>query len=266
MDHEISCPWLLLFDAPGFIQVGYHYFFSSRVLRSLIYTYQKYRWSKTCCCICNRGAWIIGYKAWGSLLGQQLSERDIMGPYVYNFCAYLASSVDFSSLFDWDTIGNMVEDASEGISFVCNKIADYGGDLTGNQEAGEGESTTWSVSQIKAYFGLSGGYNLFKLVDYFHSRCIMEGEESLRRFSPEVIVQDPNLKNAVSLLPPIVLFHGTADYSIPADSSKTFSETLQSVGLELNQFLYEGKTHTDLFLQVKGVVRCFCLLFIRVLD
>lgn len=25
------------------------------------------------------------------------------------------------------------------------------------KEAGEGESTTWSVSQIKAYLGLSGG-------------------------------------------------------------------------------------------------------------
>lgn len=26
------------------------------------------------------------------------------------------------------------------------------------KEAGEGESTSWSLSQIKAYFGLSGGY------------------------------------------------------------------------------------------------------------
>lgn len=25
------------------------------------------------------------------------------------------------------------------------------------KEAGEGESTSWSLSQIKAYFGLSGG-------------------------------------------------------------------------------------------------------------
>lgn len=50
----------------------------------------------------------------------------------------------------------------------------------------------------------------------------MEGEESLERFSPEVIVQDPNLKNAVSLLPPLVLFHGTADYSIPCDARLVF--------------------------------------------
>lgn len=58
-------------------------------------------------------------------------------------------------------------------------------------------------------------YNL-KLLLLFYS--IMEGEESLRRFSPEVMVQDPNIANAVSLLPPIVLFHGTGDYSIPSDN------------------------------------------------
>lgn len=46
----------------------------------------------------------------------------------------------------------------------------------------------------------------------------MEGEESLQRFSPEVMVQDPSFGNAVSLLPPIVLFHGTGDYSIPSDA------------------------------------------------
>ncbi|KAK3020770.1 hypothetical protein RJ639_045842 [Escallonia herrerae] len=198
----------------------------------------------------------------------------------------------------------MVKDASQGISFVCNNIAEYGGDpnriyLMGQSagahiaacalveqaigESGEGESTSWSVSQIKAYFGLSGGYNLLNLVDHFHSRglyksifvrymlcgiswlipyslglpfkdglisySIMEGEQSLRRFSPEVVVQDSNIKNAVSLLPPIVLFHGTADYSIPSDASKTFAEALQRVGVQAESILYEGKTHTDLFLQ-----------------
>lgn len=46
----------------------------------------------------------------------------------------------------------------------------------------------------------------------------MEGELSLRRFSPEVMLQDSNITSAASLLPPIVLFHGTADYSIPCDA------------------------------------------------
>lgn len=46
----------------------------------------------------------------------------------------------------------------------------------------------------------------------------MDGEESLQQYSPEVLVQDPSAGHAVSLLPPIILFHGTADYSIPADA------------------------------------------------
>ncbi|XP_044467767.1 probable isoprenylcysteine alpha-carbonyl methylesterase ICMEL2 [Mangifera indica] len=124
------------------------------------------------------GAWIIGYKAWGSLLGRQLAERNI-----------IVACIDYRN-FPQGTISDMVNDVSEGISFVCNNIADYGGDpkriyLMG-QSAGahisswalleqtikesRGESTSWSVSQLKAYFGLSGGYNLFNLVDHFHNR------------------------------------------------------------------------------------------------
>ncbi|KAK9272788.1 hypothetical protein L1049_003165 [Liquidambar formosana] len=145
------------------------------------------------------------------------------------------------------TISDMVKDASQGISFVCNNIAEYGGDpnriyLMGQsagahisacalldqaiKESDESESTSWSVSQIKAYFGLSGGYNLFNLVDHFHSRglyrsiflSIMEGEQSLKQFSPELMVQDPSITNAIPFLPRIILFHGTADCSIPFEA------------------------------------------------
>ncbi|XP_037497095.1 probable isoprenylcysteine alpha-carbonyl methylesterase ICMEL1 isoform X2 [Jatropha curcas] len=282
----IGYKWIMRFLAlgcysmmltPGFIQVGYYYFFSSQVLRSIVYGDQPRNrldlylpkssdGPKPVVAFVTGGAWIIGYKAWGSLLGKQLSERDI-----------IVACIDYRN-FPQGTMSDMVEDASQGISFVCNNIAQYGGDpnriyLMGQsagahiaactlleqaiKEAGEGESITWSLSQIKAYFGLSGGYNLLKLVDYFHSRglyrsvflSIMEGEESLRRFSPEVIVKDPSVKNVVSLLPPIVLFHGTADYSIPADASTSFAETLQGLGVKAESILYEGKTHTDVFLQ-----------------
>ncbi|KAL5759250.1 hypothetical protein ACOSQ2_018088 [Xanthoceras sorbifolium] len=271
----LGCYAVLLM--PGFIQVGYNYFFSSQIRRGLVYGDQPRNrldlylpkssdGQKPVIAFVTGGAWIIGYKAWGSLLGQQLSERDI-----------IVACIDYRN-FPQGTISDMVKDASQGISFVCNNISEYGGDpnriyLMGQsagahiaacalleqavKETGEGESTTWSVSQIKAYFGLSGGYNLLNLIDYFNSRglyrslflSIMEGEQSLRRYSPEVMVQDPNTKNAVSLLPPIILFHGTADYSIPADASKNFADTLQSVGVKAESIMYEGKTHTDLFLQ-----------------
>ncbi len=47
---------------------------------------------------------------------------------------------------------------------------------------------------------------------------MMEGEESLPLFSPEIMVMDPSFRQAVPLLPPITLFHGTADYSIPYEA------------------------------------------------
>jgi len=50
------------------------------------------------------------------------------------------------------------------------------------------------------------------------SYSIMEEEESLRMFSPEVMIQDPNIGNANSLLPPVVFFHGSGNYSIPLDA------------------------------------------------
>lgn len=106
-------------------------------------------------------------------------------------------------------------------------------------------------------FNFVNRYNLVNLVDHFDNRglyrsiflSIMEGEQSLQRFSPEVMVQDPSIRNAVSLLPPTILFHGTADYSIPSDASKNFADTLQRVGGKAESILYEGRTHTDMFLQ-----------------
>ncbi|GLT41185.1 hypothetical protein SLA2020_152680 [Shorea laevis] len=266
-----------LFLMPGFLQVAYHYFFSSQVRRSIVYGDQprnrldlylptNHDGPKPVVVFVTGGAWIIGYKAWGSLLGLQLAERDI-----------IVACLDYRN-FPQGTISDMVKDVSLGISFVCNNIAEYGGDpnriyLMGQsagahisacalleqaiKESGGKESITWSVSQLKAYFGLSGGYNLFNLVDHFHNRglyrsifvSIMEGEESFEQFSPEVRIKDPSSRDAALLLPPIILFHGTSDYSIPSDASKNFVDGLKQVGAEAELILYKGKTHTDLFLQ-----------------
>ncbi|KAL2475157.1 Abhydrolase 3 domain-containing protein [Abeliophyllum distichum] len=51
---------------------------------------------------------------------------------------------------------------------------------------------------------------------------IMEGEKSLEQFSPEVIVQDPSSNKAFSMLPQMVLFHGTTDSSILSDERFAF--------------------------------------------
>ncbi|XP_073131317.1 isoprenylcysteine alpha-carbonyl methylesterase ICME-like isoform X2 [Henckelia pumila] len=236
---------------PGFLQVGYNYFYSGYIHRDIVY----------------------GDQPRNRLDLYLPKNRDGLKPVV----AFVTGGAWIIGNFPQGTISDMVKDVSQGISFVCNNIADYGGDpnrifLMG-QSAGahiaacalleqaikesRGGKSSWSVSQIKSYFGLSGGYNFLNLVDHFHSRglhrslflSIMEGEESLRRHSPEIVVQDPKIRDAVSLLPSMILFHGTGDYSIPSDSSKSFVDTLQSLGVQAQLILYEGKTHTDLFLQ-----------------
>lgn len=260
---------------PGFLQVGYYYFFSSQVRRSIVYGEQPRNRLDLYIPKDNRrpcpvvafvtgGAWIIGYKAWGALLGRRLAERGI-----------IVACIDYRN-FPQGTISDMVSDASQGISFVCNNIASYGGDpnqiyLMG-QSAGahisacalmeqavkesSGQPIFWSVTQIKAYFGLSGGYNIHNLVDHFHQRglnrsiflSIMEGEEALSRYSPEIVVKESSART-IALLPRIFLMHGTDDYSIPSSSSRTFVDVLQQAGAQATLLLYEGKTHTDIFIQ-----------------
>jgi prenylcysteine alpha-carboxyl methylesterase len=78
----------------------------------------------------------------------------------------------------------------------------------------------------------------------------MEGEESFKQFSPEVRLKDLNVRKAAALLPHIILFHGSADYSIPPEASKTFTDALQAAEVKAELVMYKGKTHTDLFLQV----------------
>lgn len=45
----------------------------------------------------------------------------------------------------------------------------------------------------------------------------MEGEESLSRYSPEIVAKTSSAET-IALLPLIVLMHGTEDYSIPSSA------------------------------------------------
>ncbi|CAM6102602.1 unnamed protein product [Calypogeia fissa] len=267
-----------IFLMPGFLQVGFQYFFSKNIHRSIVYgdqprnrldlyTPDDLSSPKPVVIFVTGGAWIIGYKAWGALLGIQLSERDIM-----------VCCVDYRN-FPQGGISDMVEDVSTGIGFIVNNIDQFGGDpnriyLAGQSagshiascalveqariEIGQKEGVaTWTTKQIKAFIGLSGGYNLPKLVDHFHGRglyrsiflSVMEGETSLPLYSPELAVQSEAFAPAVPLLPPIYLFHGTADYSIPYEASENFASALRRVGATVMTKLYADKTHTDVFLQ-----------------
>ncbi|KAJ7292329.1 hypothetical protein O6H91_Y284900 [Diphasiastrum complanatum] len=167
-----------LFLLPGFVQIGWYYFFSPHVQRNIaygegrrnrldLYIPEKPNKQKPAVAFVTGGAWIIGYKAWGSLLAQELVERDV-----------IVACIDYRN-FPQTGVSGMVEDIAKGISFFCQNIHKYGGDpdrlyLAGQsagahlaacalieqakKEASEEIPTlAWRASQFKAFLGISGG-------------------------------------------------------------------------------------------------------------
>ncbi|KAJ7549467.1 hypothetical protein O6H91_07G054400 [Diphasiastrum complanatum] len=272
MDSQIRCTWpLFTVSLTGFVQIGWYYFFSPHVQRNIaygegrrnrldLYIPEKPNKQKPAVAFVTGGAWIIGYKAWGSLLAQELVERDV-----------IVACIDYRN-FPQTGVSGMVEDIAKGISFFCQNIhklylagQSAGAHLAAcalieqaKKEASEEIPTlAWRASQFKAFLGISGGYNLPALSHHFHTRGfyrsfflrVMEGEESLQKYSPELGVRSPDFQNAAHMLPATILFHGRADYSIPFLASVDFADALRFVHVQVTTKLYPEKTHTDLFLQ-----------------
>lgn len=76
--------------------------------------------------------------------------------------------------------------------------------------------------------------------------------EALPRSSPLAVVLTQHFQDmgAAALLPPVLLCHGTADASTPASQSEAFGSALRLAGLaKVEERYYQGKTHTDPFLE-----------------
>ncbi|GBG60686.1 hypothetical protein CBR_g12422 [Chara braunii] len=213
------------------------------------------------------GAWIIGYKAWGALLGRTLSERGVV-----------VACLDYRN-FPQGRINDMVDDVTTGIGWVLNNARVMGGDpslvfLVGQSagahlgmlsilrqaicEATTGaENLLWRSSDLRGFVGLSGPYDIVNLVEHFHKRGLyrriflplMEGKDQVHLHSPSDIVRNSvfrrNGYSAASFFPPVTLLHGTEDASVPCTVTTEFADTLQSIGVHARTRLYPGKTHTD---------------------
>jgi len=230
------------------------------------------------------GMWIIGYKAWGALLSKRLMEQGVLVVSVdyRNFPQGTVSDMlqDVTTGVWWvqQNIHKWGGDPSR-ITLIGQSA---GAHLTAlalvrqadKQAAGSTPKHVawWDLQAIRSYIGLSGGYELNQaLVDHFHSKglyravfnCIMEGgltgkmaAQALPRHSPESVVRSRSFvdSSAGALLPSMILMHGTADRSMPTSNSTTFAEALRDAGCSCELKLYQGKTHTDPFVEdpIKG--------------
>jgi prenylcysteine alpha-carboxyl methylesterase len=57
---------------------------------------------------------------------------------------------------------------------------------------------------------------------------VMEGEASFPLFPPEIMVMNTSFHPAVPLLPPIRVFHGKANFSIPHEAKYSDMKQLPS--------------------------------------
>mmetsp|Transcript_18243 Transcript_18243/g.51089 ORF Transcript_18243/g.51089 Transcript_18243/m.51089 type:complete len:386 (+) Transcript_18243:2-1159(+) len=267
---------------PGFLQMGVFYFFSPRVHRSLRYgskprnTLDVYvprlKWltmegPRPVVIYITGGAWTIGYKAWGALVGRRLSQRGILV-----FC------LDYRN-FPQGNAEDMLEDVNTGIAWVLHICQYFGGDMErvhivsqsagaqlaglaimkqamrcARQSVGSGGHPSWDPTEIKGFVGMSGAYDLQELHLHLHRRGMYEsllraiftvgGRVSYAKLSPTHVARELS-KEAWQALPPILLLHGTADRTIPPQIAEGFLEAIQKSGGTASLKLFEGKTHTS---------------------
>jgi len=217
------------------------------------------------------GAWIMGHRAWNAQLGIRLMDVGV-----------LVVAVDYRN-FPLGRVPEMVEDVGRGLGWAFDNVEAYGGDSTNmmmiSQSAGahlgamlilersvmevrnenlgaEAVSLSWSVRNLKCFMGISGPYNLVALEPHLVSRGIysrilyhLSVDGDLTGCSPALILESEEWKSmgekASDRLPPIYLFHGDADKSVPVWSTAQFARRLKAVGVnKVTTDIRKGMSHT----------------------
>lgn len=276
------------FLMPGFMQMIIFYFTSPRVSRSVPYgRKQRQRLDLfipkaaestpngvPVVIFVTGGAWTIGYKAWGALLGKRLCENGIL-------CACL----DYRN-FPQANAMQMVEDVNTGIAWVLRKIERYGGDpynvhLCGQSAGGQlsalallkqaeqaasgqavlGAAPVWHPLDIKTFIGVSGAYELEGLADHLHRRGLykdllatimsIDGQVAYQDLSPVHVARTmaATIPGLSKFMPDVFLIHGDADHSVPHDSSIQLHQALLCAQVRSQLRVYHDKNHTQFLLE-----------------
>ncbi len=186
------------------------------------------------------GAWIIGYKAWAAPLGDYLAKNGIV-----------MVSLDYRN-FPQGTLNDMMQDTRNGIQWTIDNIINFGGDpnnitLVG-QSAGGHITSMLLLSElstkpndapigdfIRRYIGVSAPYDIVSLAPRFNRRglytqmfnSIMDND--LFGSSPIQALSFLS-RSAIQRLPPICIFHGSADETVPFHQSLAYAKRLKEIG------------------------------------
>ena len=122
------------------------------------------------------------------------------------------------------------------------------------------------LTRIKVFIGISGPYNLPVLKEILHTKGLDSSiftnifNDDIDKYSPVTIFSDILSENSInhdttnSIFPKVVLFHGSADKSVPLASSLELVDILKKMNITANCHVYEGWSHTDAILE--GPMSC----------
>lgn len=115
-------------------------------------------------------------------------------------------------------------------------------------------SPAWDPRRVRGWIGVSGVYDLVSISkhmaargfgsDAFRSIMVALGRPRLELLSPARAVRLLP-EEALALVPPSLLLHGTADTTVPFWIAIEHEEALRRVGISTSLRLYRNKTHTQ---------------------
>eukprot|EP00931_Biecheleriopsis_adriatica_P065149 TRINITY_DN39782_c0_g1_i1.p1 TRINITY_DN39782_c0_g1~~TRINITY_DN39782_c0_g1_i1.p1 ORF type:complete len:431 (-),score=71.89 TRINITY_DN39782_c0_g1_i1:48-1340(-) len=118
----------------------------------------------------------------------------------------------------------------------------------------------WSVQDLRGFVGVSGPYDLHALGEQLESRWIgnhlldLICSGNLEDNSPTLLLQSSEWRSlglrAAAFLPPMCLFHGANDKTVPAASSLMFAEALRVAGApNVRAEVRHGLAHAEVIIE-----------------
>ncbi|KDO20473.1 hypothetical protein SPRG_13991 [Saprolegnia parasitica CBS 223.65] len=272
---RVSYKWIAMFVklvtfscllAPAFLRILYFWLFDVRVHKNIrygcqarnlldIYMVPEPKAKMPVVVFLSGGAWIIGYKAWGALMGRVLSSYGI-----------LVVTPDYRN-FPQGIVPDMMADINTAIAYVFENIHLFGGDPDNITVVGQSAgahigalvllesierpgSAAWSPSRLRNFIGISGPYNIKESIERFHEHGL-DRRVLARIMANDIAHHSPTDRvdrlppQAAAQLPVVHLFHGTADTTVCWKSTRKFAHVLTEAGATVHVKYYANKTHTD---------------------
>jgi acetyl esterase/lipase len=170
------------------------------------------------------------------------------------------------TLYPEGTYRQQTTDAALAIAWTLDHIAEYGGNpkkvfVIGQSSGAHIASlamfdpqwltpTGHTVNEIAGFIGISGVYDIEVEADFYSHRPnynpdfmvkLFEGEQNYEKGSPINYIRPG--------LPPSLLIHGDADYTVPIEISEAFYNALVANGNKSTYIVYPKGGHTEMMFE-----------------